>query len=276
MVAKLHKPTPTEGIIVLYHFLRYQAEQPVAVVTLARPEEENRVSPGLAAELREACRATLENEEIYVLVLTGSESVFSVGREPLPPDVAVAPAPARLVWMEQLRVADVLAGLPIPVVVAINGDAIDHGLELALAGDLRIAAESARFGLTDLTRTGSFPWDGGTQRLPRLVGPAWASDLILTSRIIDARQARSIGLVNRITEAGKLLEETRRLAENIAAGGPIATRYAKEAISKGIDLTLPQGLRLEADLNIILQSTADRAEGLRSFAEKRTPRFTGR
>jgi enoyl-CoA hydratase/carnithine racemase len=270
------KPTPTKGIAFLYHFLRYQTEQAVAVVTLARPEEENRVSPGLAAELREVCRATLENREIYVLVLTGSEAVFSVGREPLPADVAVAPAPARLAWLEQLRVADALASLPIPVVVAINGDAKDHGLELALAGDLRIAVEAARFGLTDLTRVGSFPWDGGTQRLPRLVGPAWANDLILTSRIIDAHQAKSIGLVNRVTEAGNLLEKARQLAEQIASGGPVAAWYAKEAISKGIDLSLPQGLRLEADLNIILQSTADRAEGLRSFAQKRAPRFTGR
>jgi enoyl-CoA hydratase len=248
----------------------------VAMVTLDWPEEKNRVSPDLAAELQEVCRATSENAEVYVLVLTGSGGVFSAGREPLPPEISAAPAQARLAWLEQLRVADALASLPIPVVVAVNGDAIDHGLELALAGDLRVAAEGARFGLTDLTRVGSFPWDGGTQRLPRLVGPAWANDLILTSRIIDAPQAKSIGLVNRVTDSEKLLEETFQLAENIASGGPIAARYAKEAIIKGMDLSLPQGLRLEADLNIILQSTADRAEGLRSFAEKRAPRFTGR
>jgi enoyl-CoA hydratase/carnithine racemase len=248
----------------------------VAVVALTHPEEGNRVSPALAAELREVCQETRENEGIYVLVLTGSEGVFSVGREPLPPELAGASAPDRQSWLEQLRVADALASLPIPVVVAINGDAMDHGLELALAGDLRIATEGARFGLTDLTRTNSVPWDGGTQRLPRLVGPAWANDLILTSRIIDAKQARSIGLVNQVVEAGKLLEETRQLTDAIASGGSLAARYAKEAITKGMDLSLSQGLRLEADLNIILQSTADRAEGLRSFAEKRTPRFTGR
>jgi enoyl-CoA hydratase/carnithine racemase len=230
----------------------------------------------LAAELREACQAIRENQQIYVLVLTGSEGVFSVGREPLPPELVAASVTARQSWLEQLRVADDLASLPIPVVVAINGDAIDQGLELALAGDLRIATEDARFGLTDLTRKGGFPWDGGTQRLPRLIGPAWANDLILTSRIIDAKQARSIGLVNQVTESGKLLEEARQLADAIASGGPIAARYAKEAITQGIDLSLSQGLRLEADLNIILQNTADRAEGLLSFAEKRTPRFTGR
>jgi enoyl-CoA hydratase/carnithine racemase len=172
-------------------------------------------------------------------------------------------------------VADGLAGLPIPVIVSVNGDALDHGLELALAGDLRISAEGARFGLTDLSRPGCFPWDGGTQRLPRLVGPAWASDLILTSRTISSAEALHIGLVNRVVPSGELAQETRRLAGAIAAGGPIAARYAKEAVTGGADLSLAEGLRLEADLNIILQSTDDRAEGIRSFADRRSPRFTG-
>jgi enoyl-CoA hydratase/carnithine racemase len=178
--------------------------------------------------------------------------------------------------LEQLRVADAIASLPMPVVVSINGDALDHGLEIALAGDLRITVAEARFGLTDLAKKGSFPWDGGTQRLPRLVGPAWARDMILTSRVIDAAQALDLGLVNRLVVAAELEQETRHTAEAISRGGPIAVRYAKEAINKGMDLSLAQGLRLEADLNIILQSTADRAEGLRSFTEKRTPRFSGR
>ena len=111
--------------------------------------------------------------------------------------------------------------------------------------------------------------------MPRLVGPAWARDMILTSRIIDASQALSLGLVNRVVEAGQLAEETRALADSILAGGPVAARYAKEALLKGADLTLDQGLHLEADLNVILQSTTDRAEGIQSFLEKRTPRYGG-
>jgi enoyl-CoA hydratase/carnithine racemase len=178
--------------------------------------------------------------------------------------------------VEQLRVADTLASLPIPIIIAVNGDALDHGLELALAGDLRLAVPQGRFGLTDLQREGCFPWDGGTQRLPRLVGPAWANDLILTSRIIDSAQALSLGLVNQVTEAEDLLPKTYQLAENISQGGPIAVRYVKEAVYQGLDLSLLQGLRLEADLSVILQSTEDRGEGLRSFAEKRSPRFIGR
>ena len=176
--------------------------------------------------------------------------------------------------MEQLQVASSLAALPIPVIVAVNGDALDHGLELALAGDLRVAATNATFGLTDLSR-GVLPWDGGTQRLPRLVGPAWARDMVLTSRVIDATQALAIGLVNRVVEGDQLLAEVHQMADVIVAGGPIAARYAKEAVQKGMDLALPQGLGLEADLNLLLQSTTDRAEGIESFLQRRDPRYTG-
>jgi enoyl-CoA hydratase/carnithine racemase len=210
------------------------------------------------------------------VVITGAGAAFSLGREPLPRELYAGPAAQRHAWFEQLRVADALAALPVPVVISVNGDVLDHGLELALAGDMRISATGCRFGLTDLSRPGCFPWDGGTQRLPRLVGPAWASELILTSRIINSAEALNIGLVNRVVPAGELARETQRLAEAIAAGGPIAARYAREAVSAGSELGLAAGLRLEADLNLLLQSTDDRAEGLRSFAEKRSPRFPGR
>ena len=123
----------------------------------------------------------------------------------------------------------------------------------------------------------NFPWDGATQRLPRLVGPARAKDLILTGRTIDAREALEIGLVNRVVEQpDQLAEQAGELAQAIASGGPIAARYAKEAVQKGMDLTLGQGLALEADLNVILQSTGDREEGIKSFLERRPPKFSNR
>ena len=254
----------------MYQFLDFRHEHPVATVTLANGEAGNRIDIELATELREACRLVMDDEDIHLLILTGSAEVFSVGRERKHEE----PAPG-LDWIVQLQVASSLAALPIPVVVAVNGDALDHGLELALAGDLRVAATNARFGLTDLSR-GVLPWDGGTQRLPRLVGQAWARDMILTSRIIDAHQALAIGLVNRVVEADQLMAEVRQLADGVLAGGPIAARYAKEAVQKGMDLSLGQGLGLEADLNVILQSTADRAEGIQSFLQRRQPKFTGR
>ena len=254
----------------MYRFLDFREEYPVATVTLAKGETGNRIDVALAAELREVCRFVRDTEDIHLLVLSGSGGVFSVGRETDHEEAATG-----LDWLAQLQVASSVAALPIPVVVAVNGDAIDHGLELALAGDLRVAASNARFGLTDISR-GLLPWDGGTQRLPRLVGQAWSRDLILTSRIVDAQQALALGLVNRVVEADKLMAEVRQLANSILAGGPIAARYAKEAVGNGMDVSLGQGLGLEADLNIILQSTSDRAEGIQSFLQRREPKFTGR
>jgi len=122
---------------------------------------------------------------------------------------------------------------------------------------------------------GFIPWDGGSQRLPRIVGRARALELLLTSRTIDAVEALRIGLVNKVVPAKALLPESQALARQLAAKGPIALRYAKEAVNKGLDLTLEQGLRLEADLYFLLHTTADRIEGVRAFLEKRPPRFRG-
>ncbi len=264
-----------------YRFLEYQPSAgggPLATVTLDRPDAGNRINADLAAELRQVCQVIREDDRIHLVILTGRGTSFSVGREVLPVGLAAGPLEGKLAWLRQLQVASCLAALEVPVIVALNGDAMDHGLELALAGDLRIASASSRFGLTDLARApmgSGFPWDGGTQRLPRLVGLAWAQDMVLTSRILDSAQALDLGLVNRVVAAGQLMVEASRWADSILAGGPIAARYAKEAMRKGMDLSLPQGLALEADLNVILQSTSDRAEGIQAFLQRRAPRFTG-
>ena len=157
---------------------------------------------------------------------------------------------------------------------ALNGDALGQGLELALACDIRVASETSRFGLTQVEE-GSLPWDGGTQRLPRLVGRGSALEMILTSRILTAKEAMDIGLVNEIAAHDQVPVRAQQIAATIACHGPIATRYLKEAVTQGMDMTLEQGLRLEADLNITLQSTSDRAEGIRSFLDRRTPEYTG-
>ena len=241
-------------------------------VTLNPPDIQNRIDVALAAELKEACQAATEDQRIRLVIVTSSGPVFSVGREPMPPDIRSGPVESRKRWLQQLQVASAIASIPLPVLVAINGDALDHGLEVALAGDLRIAVQDAHLGLRDLTE-GGFPWDGAIQRLLRLIGPAWAQDLVLTSRTIDASQAQALGLVNRVVSGDRLLPETRELAGQIIAAAPLAARYAKEAVQKGLDLSLHQGLSLEADLNTILQSTSDRGEGIRSFLERRLPRF---
>ena len=229
----------------------------------------------MAEEIRLVCRVIGEDDALAVTVITGSGKSFSVGGS-FPGDDSAASRGAEAAgeWLERHRVADAVASLPVPVLVALNGDALDHGLELALAGDLRIACDGARLGLTQVSG-GIMPWDGGTQRLPRLVGPGWARDLVLTGRTIDAGQALAIGLVNRVEPPELLASSVEETVQGILAGGPIAARYAKEAVKKGADLTLAQGLGLEADLNVILQSTKDRAEGIQSFIQRRPPRFTG-
>lgn len=243
-------------------------------MVLNRPQSDNRIDRAMAAGLREMCRNIGESDSVRLLIITGAGSNFSVGREELPPHQPGEDGVAIQDWLCPLQVASPLAELPIPVIAAINGEALDHGLELALAADLRIAAEDARFGLTDLVG-GTFPWDGGTQRLPRLVGPAWARDMIFTGRIVEAPLAQEIGLINRVTPGNELLDRTMELAESIVASAPVAARYAKEAVRLGMDLTLAQGLRLEADLNILLHTTADRDEGIKSFLERRQPEFRG-
>ena len=235
----------------------------------------NRIDSRMADELKAVCRTVAENQAIRLVIIAGSDGTFSVGRETPPTGVESHGKEEFSGWISRMQVASALAGLSIPVIAAVNGDAFDHGLELALAADLRIASKNAQFALTDLFH-GALPWDGGTQRLPRLVGSAWARDMIFTGRIVSAAQALEIGLVNRVVKRDELLEQAHLLAETIVAGAPIASRYAKEAVQTGMDLTMAQGLRLEADLNILLHSTVDRSEGIQSFLERRKPRFGGR
>ena len=256
-----------------YSTIHYQPAPPVGTVTLRRPRAGNRVNLAMATELGDVCRR-LRDDGALAVILTGRGQAFSSGRERLSlskrPDKALTPAE----WLDLHRASAALAALEMPVIAAINGDALDHGLELALACDLRVAARGARLGFTDLSH-GIVPWDGGTQRLPRLVGRALALEMLLTSRVLDAEEAREAGLVSTVVAPEDLNGTAKELALGIASGAPIAARYAKETVLKGMDMTLEQGLGLEADLNVILQSTSDRAEGLRSFFDKRDPSFRG-
>ena len=164
-----------------------------------------------------------------------------------------------------------LAALRIPVIAWVDGDCHDEALELALAADIRLAGESAAFRMGH-AREGRIPSHGGTQRLTRAVGRGQALRLLLTGETLDADEAFRTGLVHDIG----VVEDAEELAAAIADAGPVAAQYVKEAIAASADLPLRDGMRLEADLSILLHSTADRAEGLRALAEKRKPRFEGR
>jgi enoyl-CoA hydratase/carnithine racemase len=250
---------------VTFHALSLETEGHVATLTLDRPSAGNAVDETMAFELREACAQVGRDGDVWVMLLTGSGDTFCRGT-----DLSSTPVDPT----ETLRVAGAVAGVQMPVIAALNGDATDQGLELALACDIRIASSGVRLGLTQVSH-GTIPWDGGTQRLPRLIGPGRAMEMVLTSRLLDADECVEAGLVNELVDPSRLMDRARELASTVSSHGPIATRYLKEALQKGADMTLEQGLHLEADLNVILQSTADRTEGIRSFLERRKPEFKG-
>ena len=252
-----------------YSTLRYTLLPPIATITLHRPRARNRVNDIMAAELRQVCQR-LRKDTVHAAIVTGSGRSFSSGRETYRPSRREDPA----TWLERRRAAVALAGVEVPLIAAINGDAVDQGLELALACDLRLAAAGSALGFTDVGK-GTIPWDGGTQLLPRIAGKAVALEMLLTSRLVDADEACRRGLVNEVVEPSRLMDRALELAHVIASGAPIALRYTKETVLKSMDMTLEQGLRLETDLSVVLQTTRDREEGLSSFAEKREPRFRG-
>lgn len=257
-----------------YRSIRYTENGLCAAVQLLRPGEPVTIDEAAAAAIRDCCQALMLRDDIRAVTITGCDGAFAVGRQGPPVEIRRGAIPQRMAWQEAMRAAQAVADLPMPVIAILNGDATAHGLELALAADLRLAADTARLSAGALEDVG-FPYDGGTQRLPRLIGPALAREMLLTGRTLSAQEARDAGLVNRIAAAGELDAAAAELTARIAAAAPIASRYAKEAVAAAGSLTLAQGLRLEADLSIILQSTADRAEGLDSFAAKRTPQFSG-
>ncbi len=245
-----------------YATIVFTQKDHIAHITLNRPDVKNVINQSLARELEEVCLHVNQDDNVYVVIITGAgDKAFCNGTEA--EQVIPGHHPAKAV-----------AGIERPVIAAINGDALGQGLELALSCDIRLASHQARFGFPQV-ETGLIPMDGGTQRLPRIVGKGKALELILAAEIISAGEALEIGLVNKVVTRESLASEVETLAKTMAAKGPIALRYAKEAVNKGLDLTLDQGLHLEADLYLLLQTTSDRTEGIDAFLQKRPPQFKG-
>jgi enoyl-CoA hydratase len=258
-----------------YEAIRYEAAEGIATVTLNRPDVHNAMNETMRRELTRCFDGLAVDDDVRVVVITGAgERAFSAGadiREFVEPLV-----PTR--FREQRRRVDFRQAMdrcPQPILAAIRGFALGGGLELALACDIRVAGEDAQLGLTEINLA-IIPGGGGTQRLPRLVGRGKALEMILTGARVPAAEALAIGLVERVVPAGRELAETMELARAIAAKAPVALRYAKEAVVKGLELPLADGLRLEGDLSTLLRTTDDRLEGARAFLEKRRPRWTGK
>jgi enoyl-CoA hydratase/carnithine racemase len=256
-------------------FVLLQKSNHIARITLNRPLQNNLVNLQMGQQMDEICRDINQDNDVYMAVVTGGGSVFCAGNEIQKSFKSDQKQPRSEVEIAQkYNVAASVAALEKPVIAAINGDALGEGLELALACDVRIAAQNAHFGFPEVSK-GLIPSDGGTQRLPRIIGRGKALELILTAQIIDSAEALDIGLVTKVVPAEALNAEVDALAKAMTAKAPISLRYIKEAINKGLDLTMEQGLRLEADLYFLLHTTADRTEGIRAFQQKRPPEFKG-
>ncbi len=256
------------------HFeqIEVTAQGGIATVTLNRPERYNALGSRIVEELGEVLEEVEESGEIRAMILTGAgEKAFCSGvdlkeRGEMDADGKWAHNRALNAFAERL------ARLQAPTIAAINGLAFGGGLEITLACDFRIAVEGARFALPEVG-LGIVPGAGGTQRLPRLVGPTRAKELILTGRRIGAEAALEMGLVSKVVPAGSLMEEALALAGEIAANSPLALAYAKAAVDLASETSIEQGLRYETAAIRATLASEDYAIGLAAFAQKRAPEF---
>jgi enoyl-CoA hydratase len=249
-----------------------ERDDPIAVVLLNRPQQLNALSDELMEELVSALQELDGDEAIRCVVLGGSERAFAAGA-----DIGqLAEASAiELYYQRRVERWDAIRALWTPLVAAVSGFCLGGGCELALSCDLIVASESAKFGQPE-TGLGIIPGAGGTQRLTRAVGKALAMDVILSGRFLSADEALRAGLVARVVAREAWLEEAKRVARDIAAKGPVATRLAKEAVDRAYEGPLSLGLEYERRLLYLAFASEDAREGLQAFVEKRRPEFKGR
>ncbi|MGG5253328.1 enoyl-CoA hydratase-related protein [Neobacillus sp. SM06] len=255
--------------------IMYVLNNHIALVTLNRPESLNAFNYETLAELQEIVEDLRVNQDVYVVIFTGAgEKAFSVGADLKERRTLSSDQIKRNLY----KINDVFSAIDAllqPTIAAINGFAFGGGMELALACDFRIAAESAAMGLTE-TSLAIIPGAGGTQRLPRLIGQAKALELILTARRLSAHEAFISGLLTKVVKKEKLLAETLQFASQMLENGPIALNQAKFAVKNGMNADLNTGLEIERKAYEVTIPTEDRLEALEAFAEKRKPVFKGK
>lgn len=247
-------------------------------LTINRPEKMNSLREQTAGEILSALEDAEGDREIGAIILKGSDKAFCTGIDTS--EFTIASNEYFDFYRKRKRSRKVnslfrdLAGFTKPVISAVEGFALGGGLELALLGDMIVAGANAKFGLPEI-RLGLMPGGGGTQTLPRLIGPALAKELMWTGRRVTAEEAKSYRLVNHVTEAGGALEKARELARTICANAPLSVMFTKSVIDRGMDMPLAEGMAAEGDVSFMLYFTQDRNEGLSAFREKRTPKFRG-
>jgi len=254
--------------------VEYTREGKIAIFTINRPEALGALNVEGMTQLHNALLDFRDDDELLVGIITGTgDKVFSAGvdiKDYLPFVKRTTDKP----WK---RPAGIMRGLDIwkPLIAACNGLTIGGGLELALACDMMIASENATFGLPEVT-VGVCPGGGGTQRLPRTIPLHLAAEMLFTGKVIDAQEAYRIGLVNKVVPIDQLISEASKLAETICKAAPLAVRVTKEAMMRGLSMSLEDGLRLEDEFTRYIMSTRDFEEGITAFRDKRKPKYEGK
>jgi enoyl-CoA hydratase len=257
-----------------YQFLTLSVENRIATVTVNRPDKLNALNDATIAELGQAIDEVRARDDIAGLIVTGAGRAFVAGADiselsSQTPTIAKARARGGQEVFRRFETS------PKPVIAAVNGFALGGGCELALACHIRIASEKAKFGQPEV-KLGTCPGYGGTQRLSRLVGKGRAIQLITTAEMIDAHEAFRIGLVNKIVAPDDLMTATLEMMNTILANGPLAVALCIEAVDRGLEMSLDEGLVLEANHFGLLAASEDMTEGMNAFLEKRAPAFKGR
>ena len=255
----------------------YEKTGRIATITINRPDALNSIDPQTNAELTEAWADFRDDPEVWVGILTGAgDRAFCAGAD-LKELIPYLGEQARKGELTEFNFGGITRGFQTwkPMIAAVNGFALAGGTELALACDIRIAAENARFGQPEV-RWAIIPGAGGTQRLPRAIGQSAALEIILTGRQVDAQEALRLGLIHRVVPAADVMTEARKAAEALLVNGPLALRAAKQAVIEGLDMPMNAGLDLELRLFADLLLTEDAVEGPRAFAERRAPQYQAR
>ena len=253
----------------------YEKKNSIAYITVNRPKVLNALNMVTMGELRSAFQDAKDDAAVRVVLMTGSgEKAFIAGAD-ISELQKLSTVEAKEYTYRGQSVLDLIENLGKPVIACINGFALGGGCEVAMACTMRLASENAKLGQPEV-KLGVIPGYGGTQRLPRLVGKGMAMQLNLTGEVITAQEAHRIGLVNEVVAAAELLPRAEAIAAKIIANAPLAIRYCMEAVNKGMEMTLAEGLFLEATLFAVTCATEDKKEGTTAFLEKRVAKFEGK
>jgi enoyl-CoA hydratase len=256
-------------------YVRYQIEEGIAVVTIDNQAALNALNASVLTQIDQTMDALAKNQEVKGVIITGAGEKSFVAGADISEFIQVTGEKAVGFMSRGQRIFDKVEAFDRPVIAAVNGFALGGGNELALCCDIRIAAENAIFGQPEVN-LGIIPGYGGTQRLPRLIGPGKAKEVIFADERINAQEALRLGLVERVVPKGQAVEEAKKLLKKIMSKGPVAIKMAKKAINEGLKMSLREGLDLEAQCNGICFGTQDKDEGAKAFSEKRPANFKGK